>query len=144
MASMQTSNTDPNQRKVMESFLTRYAVTVLVDDLTNEGVVLRDNGGRKVAPAYGEIRGDMIHTGHPYADIMIIGVQEGVLIGWVHADTMTDVGDRCLVPVKSLNKMPNTFNFVQECPHMAVYGGVHTEDRKGWECLGCGKTIVLQ
>jgi hypothetical protein len=139
-----TTNTDQNQRQVIGTFLDRFHISVHVDDFCNEGIVVTDQGGHRVAPAYGEIREGVVHTGEPYADIMVIGLKGGVLAGWVHADALKDAGDRFLVPVKSLNKMPSQFNFIQECPHLSVYGGVNTEDRKGWECLGCGQVIILR
>lgn len=133
---------DLRQKKVIGSFVDRYAVNVSVDDFCNEGIVLTDISGHKVAPVYGEIRGNMIHTGSPYADIMVIGLEGGVLAGWVRSDSMIDLVDRHMVPVNSLNKMPSTFNFIQECPHLSVFGGVHSEDSEGWECLGCGIVVV--
>jgi hypothetical protein len=140
------SNTDPNQNKVIGAFVNRYGMSVKVDDFCNEGVVLRDNGGRKVAPAYGKIQGKMIHTGAPYADIMVLGIDSGseqaALIGWIRADLMVNVGAYYMAPLKGLNKMPETLNFAEECPHLSVFGGVYKEDTKGWECLACSKVLV--
>ena len=133
---------DPGQKKIIGSFVDRYSLDVTVDDFCPEGIVLTDTGGHRVAPVYGEIRGNMIHTRSPYADIMVIGLDGGILAGWVRSDSMIDMVDRHMVPVKSLNKMPTDFNFIQECPHMSVFGGVHSEDSNGWECLGCGIIIV--
>ena len=139
---MRTINTDPQQQKVIESFVNLFGVTVSVDDLCNEGIVLKDQAGRKVAPAHADQRGDMFHTGKPYADIMVIGVG-GILVGWCHATSMVDVGDRFLVPVKALYPLPKTFNFVQPCAHLSVHGGV-SRTPTTWECLGCSIEIVMQ
>lgn len=139
---MRNINTDPNQRKVIEAFVNRFALELSVDDFCNEGIVLKDQAEHKVAPAYAEIQGKMLHTGAPYADIMVFGVQEGTLIGWVRADLMINLGSYHMVPLKSLNPLPDQFLFVEQCPHLSVYGGVYTEESKGWECLGCAKVIV--
>lgn len=139
---MRNINTDPNQRKVIDSFVNKYCVNLQVDDFCNEGVILTDNTGHKVAPAYGEIHGSMLHTGAPYADIMVLGIDNGVLIGWIRADLMINVGEYFMAPMKGLNKLPDKFNFVEECPHLSVYGGVYKEDSQGWECLGCAKVLV--
>lgn len=141
---MRNINTDPNQEKAVGAFLNRFGTTVTLDELCNEGVVLRDRGGRTVAPGYGVIREQMIHTGQPYAEIMVIVLDGGVLAGWVRAEAMLPAEDRFLVPVKALNPMPDTLDFVQPCPHMSVYGGIYTDDRAGWECLGCGQTIIVR
>jgi hypothetical protein len=142
VSNVRNINTDPNQNKVVGAFVNKYAINLSVDDFCNEGVVLKDRSGHKVAPAYGEIHGKMIHTGKPYAEIMVLGIGEGVLIGWIRADLMVDVGSYFMAPMKGLNKLPDSFNFVEECPHLSVYGGVYTEGSKGWECLNCGKVIV--
>lgn len=139
---MRNINTDPNQNKVISSFVNKYGLEIKVDDFCNEGIVLTDQGGHKVAPGYGELHGKMVHTGAPYADIMVIGLADGMLLGWIRADLMVNLGEYHMAPMKSLNKLPDTFNFVEECPHLSVYGGVYTEESKGWECLGCGKVIV--
>lgn len=141
---MRNINTDPNQEKAVGAFLNCFGKTVNLDELCNEGVVLTDRGGRKVAPSYGVIRGEMIHTGQPYAEIMVIILDGGVLAGWVRSETMMFAEDRYLVPVKALNPIPDAFDFVQPCPHMSVYGGIYTDDRPGWECLGCGQTIIVR
>jgi hypothetical protein len=141
---VQNINTDPNQQEAIAAFVNAYATTVSVDDLCNEGIVLTDLGGHKVAPAYGEVRAAVIHTGKPYAEIMVIYLKGGIPAGWVRSESMMDASDRWMVPVTALNRMPDSFNFVQECPHMSVYGGVYTEDRDGWECLGCSKTIIVR
>lgn len=139
---MRNINTDPNTNKVVESFLNRYALSLHVDDFCNEGIVLKDQAEHTVAPAFGEIHGKMLHTAEPYADIMVFGVQGGALIGWIRSDLMVNLGAYHMVPLKSLNPLPDQFMFVEQCPHLSVYGGVYTEDSKGWECLGCGKVIV--
>lgn len=139
---MRNINTDPNQNKVVGSFVNKYAINISVDDFCNEGVVLKDLNGRTVAPAYGVVHGKMIHTGKPYAEIMVIGTDNGVLLGWVRADLMVDVGAYHMVPVNGLNKLPDSMRFLEECPHLSVYGGIYTEQSKGWECLNCQKVLV--
>lgn len=143
---MRNSNTDPNQNKVIGLFANKFGTKVSVDDFCNEGIVLTDESGHKVAPAYGEIHGKMVHTGAPYADIMVLGVisksGDASLIGWIRSDLMVDVGAYHMAPLKGLNKIPDTFDFREECPHLSVYGGVFKEDTKGWECFGCSKVLV--
>jgi|JI9StandDraft_1071089.scaffolds.fasta_scaffold18970_3 hypothetical protein len=142
---MQTyKNTDPKQRQVIGNFLDMFHLSITVDDFCNEGVVVKDLNGRTVAPCYGELREDMIHVGKPYAEIMVIGLDDGMFVGWVRAAAMVDAGDRYLVPVKTLNKLPRIFDFVQPCPHLSVYGGVSLPGSELWECLGCGQEIVVR
>lgn len=141
---MRNINTDPKQEQAVGAFLNRFGTTVSVDQLCNEGVVLSDLSGRKVAPAYGVIREQMIHTGQPYAEIMVIVLDGGVIAGWVRAESLMFAEDRYIVPVKALNPVPDTFDFAQPCPHMSVYGGIYTDDMPGWQCLGCGQTIIVR
>jgi hypothetical protein len=109
--------------------------------MLSEGVVVHDQANRSIGITYGLIRGIFVHTGTPYADIMVIGTKDGILLGWIQSDKMTDANDRFLVSVKALNPMPTTFNFAQPCPHMSVYGGYLDNIEKNWRCFGCDKVI---
>jgi hypothetical protein len=109
--------------------------------MVSQGLVVEDVAGRKIGVAYGVIRGSLVHTGTPYAEIMAIGTKDGVLIGWIQSDKMTDANDRYLISLKALNPMPSKFDFAQPCPHMSVYGGYMDNDEQNWRCFGCDKVI---
>jgi hypothetical protein len=134
-------NTEAQQ--VADSFTDLYHPNLTTDDIGYHGLMVRDRNNRTVGVAYGEIREGMIHTTQPYAEIMVIGLKNGILAGWVHRDSMIDAGDRSMVPVKSLNKMPDILNFASDCPHMSVYGGYYDDDEENWICFGCNKVLVF-
>jgi len=136
------NTTNPDQSEATRNFLNNYKINLSVDDFVKQGVLVKDRSGRTVGVAYGELRDGTIHTGEPYADVMVISLRGGVLAGWIHKDKMVDADDRFLVKMKSLSKLPKDFDFVQECPHLSVYGGVFNDDEQNWECLGCGKLII--
>jgi hypothetical protein len=132
---------NPDQRKVTVSLVERYGLDVQMDDFTADGVVVHDAHDRKVGAAFGVVRGGLVHTGKPYADIMVIGTRDGLLIGWLQAEKMTDANDRFLVSLQALNPMPTKFDFAQPCPHMSVYGGYLDNEENNWRCFGCDKII---
>lgn len=135
------SSDNPDQRKVISSLISRYNLDLNVDNMVREGVVVADLNGRKVGAAFGMVRGGLVHTGKPYADIMVIGTKDGLMIGWLQADKMTDANDRFLVSLQALNPMPVKFDFAQPCPHMSVYGGYLDVEEQNWRCFGCDKII---
>ena len=130
-----------DQRKVTVSLVERYGLDVAMDNMTADGVVVHDFQDRKVGAAFGVVRGGLVHTGKPYADIMVIGTRDGLLIGWLQAEKMTDANDRFLVSLQALNPMPAKFDFAQPCPHMSVYGGYLDNEENNWRCFGCDKII---
>jgi len=129
------------QKKITSSLIERYSLSPTVDDITSRGALFRDLAERKIGVCYGEIRGNLIHTSAPYADIMVIGTNQGMLLGWIDGDKMTDATDRFLIPVKALSPMPTTFRFAQKCPHMSVYGGYLDRSEGHWRCFGCDALI---
>lgn len=128
--------------KASEYFLDKYKPTMTVDNIINEGVIFKDQNNRSVGVSVGEIREKLVHTSKPYADIMVIGLNDGILIGWIDASAMIDADDRYLVHLDSLNKLPRLLDFRQDCAHLSVHGGVNETDGPNWRCLGCGKIIV--
>jgi len=118
----------------------RYGLSLTVDDVTGDGLVVKDMSGKSVGVCDGELRGNLIHTKQPYCDIMII-MLKGMALGWVKADKMTDAGDRFLISAQALNPMPDKFIFSQPCPHLSVYGGYLDLEEKNWRCFGCEKII---
>jgi len=133
--------TDQRQRKIIASVIERYKLNPSVDILTSEGAVFSDAQNRKIGVCHGELRGNLIHTGKPYADIMVVGSKDGLLLGWISSDKMSDANDRFLVPAKALNAMPSKFDFCQPCPHMSVYGGFLAIEENHWWCFGCDTII---
>lgn len=140
---MKLTSVDPKQQAVTSSFAKLYNPTLTVDNFVKQGLLVKDQNGHSVGVAVGELRSGMVHTGQPYADIMVIGVQKGVLLGWTYSDKMIDAGDRFLIPVKALNGLPKTLKFAQKCPHLSVYGGWFNAEERNWECFGCGQSIVF-
>lgn len=127
--------------EVVASLIEKYSLSTTVDNVTVAGALFTDGAGRSVGVCHGEVRGNLIHTSSPYADIMVVGAGDGVLLGWIDANKMTDAADRFLVPVKALNSMPQTFRFTQKCPHMSVYGGYLDRSEGHWRCFGCDSLI---
>jgi len=139
-SSIQHSDTG-YQKKITSSLIERYSLSPTVDDITSRGALFRDLAERKIGVCYGEIRGNLIHTTEPYADIMVVGSKDGLLLGWITSDKMSDASDRFLVPAKALNAMPKAFMFAQPCPHMSVYGGFLDVEENNWRCFGCDTII---
>lgn len=129
------------QKKITSSLIERYSLSPTVDDITSRGALFKDLDNRKIGVCYGEIRGNLIHTTDPYADIMVVGSKDGLLLGWITSDKMSDASDRFLVPAKALNAMPKTFKFAQPCPHMSVYGGYLDVEENNWRCFDCDTII---
>ena len=131
------------RKKVVENFLHKFKpAQMTVDNIVNEGVLFTDLNGRSVGVACGHLREGVVHTTEPYADIMVVGIDDGLLIGWIDRDKMIDADDRYLINVEALNKLPSKFKFSPECPHMSVYGGYCDEDNS-WRCFGCGQVLVV-
>jgi hypothetical protein len=126
---------------VVNSLINKYSLSVTVDNVTPAGVLFTDQLGKRIGVCTGEVRGNLIHTSAPYADIMVVGTSQGLLLGWVESERMSDATDRFLVPVKALNSLPSTFGFAQKCPHMSVYGGYLDRSEGHWRCFGCDSLI---
>jgi hypothetical protein len=139
--SIQLEVSDPNQRRIIKSVAEKYEIDLNVNHLTINGAVFEDSQGRKIGVCHGDIRGNLIHTGSPYAEIMILGTKDGILLGWIDSSKMSDASDRFLVSVKSLNAMPSEFRFAQPCPHLSVYGGYLDIEENNWRCFGCDTVI---
>ena len=133
---------DRLQRVLTDNFLQRYVTDLSVNDFVSQGVKVKDGSKRSVGCAHGEKRQNFIHTKiGPYADIMVIGIDEGILAGWVYPEDMMDAGDRFLIRVNSLNKMPQKFDFALQCPHLSVFGGWFDNNEGAWRCFGCEQTV---
>jgi hypothetical protein len=118
----------------------RYELSLTVDNINEHGLILEDLAGKSIGVCAGELRGNLIHSTAPYADITVI-MTKGLILGWIQSDKMTDAGDRSLISAQALNPMPDSFLFTQPCPHLSVYGGYLDLDEKNWRCFGCDKII---
>lgn len=132
-----------NMTELDKGFVERYHPNFSVDNFLNEGLIFRDQNGYSVGIAISTLRDGVLHTKAPYADIMVLGTEDGLMLGWVAREKMKDADDRYLVPVKALNKMPRLMKFSQPCPHMSVYGGYYDDDEDNWRCYGCGQIMVF-
>lgn len=132
-----------NPTKLDENFLEKYHPNMTVDNFLNEGLIFKDQNGYTVGLATGVIRENIFHCQKPYADIMVLGTTDGMMLGWVHRDKMSNADDRYLVHADALNKMPRLFKFSQSCPHMSIYGGYFDVEESNWRCLGCDQVIIF-
>lgn len=139
--SIQLEVSDSKQRRLIASVVERYQLKMSVDNINKHGAAFDDLDGRCIGIAHGNIRGNLLHTGKPYCDIMILGTAEGMQLGWIESSKMSDAQDRFLVPVKALNPMPQEFRFAQPCPHLSVYGGYIDPSDGNWRCFGCDLSI---
>lgn len=126
-----------------KSFVERYHPHFSVDNFLNEGLIFKDQNGYSVGIAVAVIRDGILHTAKPYADIMVLGTEDGLMLGWVPREKMNNAEDRYLVHAEALNKMPRLMKFSQECPHMSVHGGYYDEEEANWRCFACEQIIVF-
>lgn len=118
----------------------KYNLKFTVRNFDQFGILFRDEQGKTVRVLNGVMRNNFVHTVHPHAEVAIVFV-DGLLSGWVEQEKMEDLQDRMSISPKSLHKMPTSFSFNQQCPHMDVYGGFYEGDF--WECAGCGERLVF-
>lgn len=120
--------------------LKNYDLKLNVKNFDEHGLRLIDEAKRVVRVCDGDLRNGVVHIKDPHADIAIV-FADGMLSGWVDKDKLQDITDRMLVDVKSLNPMPESFNFRQPCAHMSVHGGFY--DGEFWQCAGCGQKLIF-
>lgn len=133
-----------NLNDLDKNFIEKYHPHFSVDNFLNEGLIFTDHNGYSVGLSVSSLRDGILHTKKPYADIMVLGTEDGLILGWVQREKMKDAEDRALVPVKALNKMPHIMKFSQPCPHMSVHGGYYDDDEDNWRCYGCQQVMVFE
>ncbi len=112
-----------------------------VDNFDSHGFLFRDSKQRSVRVRIGTLRkGSEIWIENPYSDIVIVFV-EGMMLGWCNTSRLEDLEDRMSTSSKSLNPMPNDFNFAEPCAHLTVHGGI--SEGSAWICLGCGRKLIF-
>lgn len=123
----------------------KYDVSLDFDSFKDHrGITLVDAADRTVAcyPVItldGTVRCDR----EPFTDVLVL-VEGSIVLGWVRHLDVTEIDSSFVLSVKNLNRMPKTFNFAQECPHMSTYGGYWNIEDSAWECFGCGVQLVGQ
>jgi hypothetical protein len=134
------SEKSPDTVEQIIYILDKYNLSFSIRNFDQCGVFLRDEQNRKLRVFNGDKRNDFIHIPVFNGDVAIIFV-EGLLCGWTEKEKMDNLEDRMSISVKSLHKMPTTFVFNHQCPHMHVYGGFY--EGEFWECVGCGERLVF-
>ena len=134
------SNRSEQDVQQIVNIIERYNLKFTVRNFDSSGVLFRDEQGRSVRVSHGPIRNGFIHIEDPKADIVIV-FADGLLSGWIEYDKMDDLKDRMSIDVKTLHRMPESFVFNQQCPHLDVHGGFY--EGSFWECVGCGERLVF-
>ena len=118
----------------------RYSVEPTIMNFDGHGFRFIDDAKRTVRVCDGNFRDDVIHVKKPHSDIAVV-FADGMLSGWIQSSKLTDIEDRMLVNPKSLNPMPDDFNFRQPCSHIEDHGGFY--DGELFQCAGCGQVLVF-
>ena len=123
-----------------QTFIDKYKPELTVDNFHSKGIKFEDQLGQKTVVVPAEKKNGYWYMVKAHADIFVL-TSEGFLLGWVHKSSLIDAEDSYMMPAGSLNKMPKELKFVQDCPHLAYFGGFATGD--GFmRCFGCDKEIV--
>lgn len=120
--------------------LDKYDLTLTIQNLDEQGLVLFDTKGRSVRISVSEWRNQEAHIAEPATDITIVSTA-GILAGWIESHKLENFEDRCIVPLKSLAPMPSDFCFDAYCSHLVDHGGFF--EGENWECAGCGRLLVF-
>jgi hypothetical protein len=129
----------------INAFAEEYDIKVTVKNFNDKHLIFRDESDRKIVVVHAEQREEFLHLPKcGDADIAVITLGEDrTFIGWVNTGKLTDAGDRMIVDIGVLCSMPDSFNFAQQCAHLAKHGGWMDETTNHWICYGCGTKIVF-
>lgn len=116
----------------------KYNLEPNIRNFDSHGFILLDRNKRSVRIVNGSYENDVIHTPRINTDIAIIFVEE-MLLGWIDSSDLIDADDIMILKTKSLQPMPDEFDFHRTCPHLEEFGGFLEGDY--WECGGCGTLI---
>lgn len=121
----------------------RYGIELSIESfLDPRGLIISDLSGRTVAVyEVGTVDGYTRSETQKFTDVLVL-VEDGLVLGWVAEGQVLDIGQPFFsLNVKAFNPMPKVFDFLQPCPHVAVYGGWWDHEANGWECFGCSRVV---
>ena len=125
---------------VIMQVIDTYDLELTIKNLDTDGLILWDSKGRSVRIVFGSWRNKTVHIPVPNSDIAIVATA-GIIGGWIESEKLEYLEDRCIVDLKMLYPLPDTFCFDQYCGHLTDHGGIY--EGEFWECLGCGKLLVF-
>lgn len=121
------------------SIVARYDLKPTIRNFDSRGFFLKDLKDKTVRVVSGGIlHNDVIHIMPTKADIVVM-FAEGMCLGWAEQIDFIDADDIMILKTKSIQPMPDIFDFHRTCPHLEEFGGFLEGDY--WECGGCGTLI---
>ena len=118
----------------------KYNITPNVRNFDAHGFRFLDERKRVVRVLDGEWREKTIYVPAPHSDISVI-FSNGMLSGWIESKKLREAAGLHMVDTKSLNAMPDHFDFSRVCEHLSVHGGWYAGDK--WTCFGCTVELIF-
>lgn len=127
------------QLDVIMNIIDTYDLELTINNLDAQGLVLWDTKNRSVRITFGQWRNKTVHIPAPESDIAIVATS-GIIGGWIESPKLEYLEDRCIVDLKILSPMPDTFCFDEYCSHLTEHGGIY--EGEFWICCGCGRELI--
>lgn len=118
----------------------KYDLNINIRCFDSHGLILFDQRGKTVRIVFGTKEQVLIRTPLIHAHIAIVFLDD-IIAGWIESDRTEQDGSICFIDPNTLHTMPSEFVFIQECPHMDIYGGF--TDGEYWTCANCKEKLVL-
>lgn len=125
----------------IEHLVNLFGIRPTIRNFMNSSFSFQDLDGRTVELVDSEIRSGSINFNSKTPAEILAFCSGSVLLGWSKAEKAVETATTQTMSIKTLDPLPPTNQFRQQCTHLADNGGWY--DGQAWECLGCGAELVF-